>query len=663
MIEIKYKDIKLPEHATVEMCKRNRSMEHNCEIVDMNKFRITKPIVFCFSGNGCIDLKNANGFAKHVENYLDLLFKDKDGKRASDEIDVVSFKYARPNERRETGSLTEIAVEQISNMLLGILVDDSGNRLPLDIAKKNMSMVTFFTYCKGSVELESVIDRLDIELEKIGYSQEEISDIHNASMHISFAPWVFNRNSIPSVRFVSTRDNIVGENLETLISNEEMSDLEGVQICREKAGTLYGVKAGMSTADNIHVISGNFVNSTNKIFDEHNFHFVSRNADWEINEYEQDGEYYSGDNGDCVSQMIAWTLCKKLENSLENFNSNEYIPHNFDDDLVDELKSIRSSFSKEQLQTNFKYKCIERRKAFNDLRVARMLQMAREMDDFVPPASMVYKELSDARNFDKVFTLCEKFNYCYVEDILKGKEFLTPDQRLVLDTAMARQERIREIAQDMKLSFSEIMELFKSATSFEELKKLANRFGVAYTSDILPALISLPESEKKYNITNEEVSEIVCELKAKEKHMNGDEEYAYISEKLRALQGEDRNFENIINILEEYDYRGASDLMPVMADALSYHQIGLIRTVSKLKRQAIVEKQDFLTFPIYEKMLDKINNANSVGEIVDYLKKYDFVGVEYLMPEIMVLTESEKDEILKMAGKERIDYAPSRIFE
>ena len=73
------------------------------------------------------------------------------------------------------------------------------------------------------------------------------------------------------------------------------------------------------------------------------------------------------------------------------------------------------------VEPNGTYKAVERRKSFNDVRNEAMLLRARQMEDFIPPASMVYSELSSANNFDKIFLTCEKFNYFYVDDLLKDK--------------------------------------------------------------------------------------------------------------------------------------------------------------------------------------------------------------------------------------------------
>ena len=58
-----------------------------------------------------------------------------------------------------------------------------------------------------------------------------------------------------------------------------------------------------------------------------------------------------------------------------------------------------------------------------------------------------------------------------------------------------------------------------------------------------------------------------------------------------------------------------------------------------------------LDFEDYDEMLEKINNADSYEAIVEYLKKHDYFGVEYVLPAVEVLTEKEKDSILELGGK------------
>ena len=658
-------NVKLPEHAIVEMGRRNWNVPHHWELLDMDNYQIAddKAVVFCWNGNGGINNKYASGFAKYVENYLDLLFKGKEGKRPSDYIDIVSFKYARSNERKQTGSLTQLAVEQIVNFIISTFKDKSGNRLDLDTAKKNMSRFTFFSYCMGAQELEGVIDKLNIDLEKLGYTYEEIIAINNSTMHISFAPFTFSRNSIPSVRFVSTRDSIVSDNLDYMMSQEERDSLDGIQIHRDEAGKLYNRNLEDVTAGSIEVVSGNLVNSTPLFFDEHNFHFVSRDFDWNINEYSQDGVMYKGDNADCISQMIAWSLCRSVENGLQNIKSDEYIPHNFDSGLLDELKSIRSSFSTKELAVNEEYKSENRRKSFEKVRKEKIRELSLQLKSFKPQASMVYSELKSAKNFDEVMIVCEKYDYYYVEELLKNIDFLSDNERKILYTALNRKKLEHKREEYCELSFDDMLNLFKNIISFDKIESLANLMGRIYMSDLLPTLLGLPANEKKYNITEDEVSRILYKLTEEEKFKKNTSKYDQILLALKKLDGDNLNFENIISILEEHDYYGVADLMPQMSSGLNHQQISLIRSVSKLKRQALSEREQFVSFPTFDEMLENINNCNSLGDAVNYMKKYNFVGIEYILPEVVVLTEQEKEDILRYAGKENLINSSSELFE
>lgn len=50
--------------------------------------------------------------------------------------------------------------------------------------------------------------------------------------------------------------------------------------------------------------------------------------------------------------MMAWALCKGVENSLQNFQAKKYIPNTYWQELIPDFKSIIHSFGRKKLSKN-----------------------------------------------------------------------------------------------------------------------------------------------------------------------------------------------------------------------------------------------------------------------------------------------------------------------
>ena len=47
--------------------------------------------------------------------------------------------------------------------------------------------------------------------------------------------------------------------------------------------------------------------------------------------------------------MLAWALCRSVENSLQNFTAQHYVPKTYWQEMVPELQSIIASYDTEKL--------------------------------------------------------------------------------------------------------------------------------------------------------------------------------------------------------------------------------------------------------------------------------------------------------------------------
>lgn len=340
--------------AVIQFGRRNLQAPHHWELLDFDDFKLNRPAVFCLPGNGATTNKGANGFAKQAERYLDLLLKTKFS-NPLDTVDIISVKYAFTGEIANIGALDDTACEQIALAILNLLVDSNSNKLNLDQAKKNMARVTFFTYCAGNQELQNIIEKLNEKLALVGYNQKEIAAINQATLEVSFAPLSVGYNKIPSVRVISLQDKLMrtflNGKLNKLIGGE-LANFNGIYLHEDNAGSLYGEPCEKAPAGSIQVISSQLINSYSENLDEHSVDFTARDETWNLRGNEINGVSHRADNADCVSQIMAWTLSKAVENSIQNFQAEQYVPNTYWGELKNDFSSIIRSFTPERLAKN-----------------------------------------------------------------------------------------------------------------------------------------------------------------------------------------------------------------------------------------------------------------------------------------------------------------------
>ena len=645
-----------------EVGRRNPNAEHNWELLNLETLSFDRVTVFDFSGNGTITNKQANGSAKFPENDLELLFKDKTKTPVFKHVDILGVKYSRKSLENKAGELSEESIDLISNAFVRLLTDEKGQRLNTNEACRKMSRVVFKSYCAGDTQIQKVVYNLDKKLKAVGYTWDEIISINNASMHISFAPLNHFFNLIPSVRVVSSKDDIASDHLDLLLENSQFNLLDGVYLHYENAGTLYNKERAGATAGTIHIITGNLLNSFESSQDEHNSYIVSRDKDWNVSPMTIDGVTQASVNADCVSQMMAWALCRGVENGINNFYSKEYIPNNFSTELTEELKSIKESYSPFALANNPKRMTIIRKTSFDAVRSQKVAELAKSINTFKPEKEVVLKEFQNVSTFEEALLVCEKYNYYYADETLAKLDFLTNDQKQILYYALEKKQK--EILKESisTMSWPELCKMFKDAKNYDELLSLSLIAGNA-SFEVLPEIAFSPDNERNFAFTipqMEEILSLVRKNRAKyDSQQKFQDKFTQIEEELKAC---DKSFGSIAKIFGAYDYFCTTDLVYVVRDFISPEQENLLLQVAKIKNNAIKEKENLIKFPTFEEMVSSVNNLNSFEEIYDYFKPYNFVGIEYILPEVFVLTDTEKESLLQMAGKP-VEHLPEFFQE
>ena len=345
-----------------ELIIRDRTAERHYRTIDPKKLAISSDhaTIIGISGNGTTDLKAANGFAKTIQTHLDLMFKTKDGKDALNYVDIFSVKYATKMKNYDSGYMTKVFADELTDAMIKILTDKNGHPLPVDQAKQNFSRITFFTYCQGSLCLNDIVDLLDEKLVEIGYTTEEIIAINNASMEVAFAGPNPVENRIPSVRVLSLNDPVVSTDLDYLESHDpKIQNLDGMALHQDQPGYLYGKHCEDATAPSIQIISSNLIDTEHHgfhlIYNDHNIKCVSFNKNWELNPCEIDNQTFIPKNAKCAAESIAIATCFGVAHSLNNLNAQTYQPQPWQA-LIDDLQFNINSYTPKklsQLNTNF----------------------------------------------------------------------------------------------------------------------------------------------------------------------------------------------------------------------------------------------------------------------------------------------------------------------
>lgn len=325
--------------------KRDLTANKHWQSLSLKEYNPNKPIVVCIGGNGTINDLSANGVCKIVETYLQLLFMKGKVNYVYDNIDIISAVYPA-NDNEDNGKFSNQDIEDfVDNLLIKILQDENDVLVPLNEACRRLSQITFFTFCRGHLEVDRIMHAFYKELKVLGYTRQERDIMMLSMFEISYAPLTY-RSLIPIMFVDSKQDQVLNsawKNNETSMRNDNSLNGIAIKYERYEEPLLSGVALSEAIFDAIHVYSSRLRNNIDS--DEHLLSILARTIRWDSN-YEP--------NADCVSQMMAWIMCRIVENSMENYYSHKYIPRLTFEQLIQELEMILKDFTPEQLMSKEK---------------------------------------------------------------------------------------------------------------------------------------------------------------------------------------------------------------------------------------------------------------------------------------------------------------------
>lgn len=310
--------------------------EHHWEEVDIGKFEVTRPLILVLGGSGTLHNEQSNGNLKIVESFLGVFKQDAD-------MIGVTYNYTFSNEEL-SASINEL----VSNLFVPILKKDE-KRLPLKAALKNMRNITIFAHCYGDFKiLTMILDKLNSEMSKLGYSSDEIKNITKQIFAVSYGanPSLKTDRNIKTFTVISASDEYW---LEADMDWYRMLDVDDVEISeqdKQKIKNLPKYQDGdtkfskfyqenercfifRQSENDIRVATGMLHKEDEE---DHSFNELRREKNWEISEK-------ASRTGDYVSRCLSCALCYSVANSILNNYSKNFIEINMSD-LQAELESV-----------------------------------------------------------------------------------------------------------------------------------------------------------------------------------------------------------------------------------------------------------------------------------------------------------------------------------
>lgn len=310
--------------------RRNPKADGRWEKLDLSEYKMTKPVVICLSGNGTTNDKDANAFCRMAQYFLGLRLAPEDSADIFDHADLIGVAYAENKGDRMPG-LTDAEREQfIRNMLLKRCEDEKGNVLPLYEVCRNLSQITFFTFCYGSEEVSKICsDFNDMLIHEKGFTGSETDKIFESMAEISYSPYT-DKCFTPKITALSGADRMNG--FEIL---RKHYNFDNESIITEIA------KPNPVAEQFFKTINIRVERMFKRCADEHCVGIIERDRHWK--------SVVNSKKADCVSQMVAYALARCVANGMENASSKTYKPKISMPKLLFEINTIRDTYKEESV--------------------------------------------------------------------------------------------------------------------------------------------------------------------------------------------------------------------------------------------------------------------------------------------------------------------------
>ncbi len=305
---------------------RNLQAENHWKACDIETIKVTKPIIVCLSGSGTINENDANGFCKVAEDFL--------GEKASD-VDFFGIAYAH-EEGSIRGELSNKDIDLLVDNILIPLCKDDDNILSVEECCKNLSLVTFFTFCHGNIEVSKILKHFNSKMQNVGLSQDQIKEIDQSLFEINYAK-ESGLVSCPQINTSSAADTIGSLFDYWYFDGHGEDKLKGryAMIC-DNPGQFCGKdwpRPDEKQFGAITIIADSILKNKT---DNDLYSFQSK--EHSIGNFEDEDKL--SDEGIVLKQSLSYALQRRVENSILNQNNTNYTRfylQNLYSDLIAEL--------------------------------------------------------------------------------------------------------------------------------------------------------------------------------------------------------------------------------------------------------------------------------------------------------------------------------------
>lgn len=152
----------------------NKGNENHWIDINLEDFKMTKPLVLVIGGWGTENSEDANGYAKFVESLIGVFKND---------VDLLSMFYNVDYNDEYDRYLVE---KELLRKLFIPLISKDGEKIDAFDAAKNMRNITMFTHCYGDKIATELMFILKSNLELFGYDEEESQIILNQIFLMSY---------------------------------------------------------------------------------------------------------------------------------------------------------------------------------------------------------------------------------------------------------------------------------------------------------------------------------------------------------------------------------------------------------------------------------------------------------------------------------------------
>lgn len=315
--------------------KRNLNIrDTHWEELDLESFRICKPTVLCFGGNGTLNSRDANYMCKVAQSLVGIQEPHSPNEIATtNDVDFVGigyglekYGYGKKEEILDTCELSQDEINTLVNQIfVPLYLNDQMRIRTKDEICKNFSLITFFSHCHGATEIQLILKAVCHNMLSIGINKETINDAIEHLYSVSYAP--MRTISCPGLQVIPEKDNTVFLGpVDGHIANSFLTE-------RFERPNTYQGEGTVAFKENEHTISLIASSITENELDEHPISLVERDSKWNI--LEENPTY-----GNEVSIAMGVALSYSIANSIKNYQSNQLISRPSTDEILSEIQSI-----------------------------------------------------------------------------------------------------------------------------------------------------------------------------------------------------------------------------------------------------------------------------------------------------------------------------------